>query len=191
MAQPVPTEEEVLRPLRADARRNREAVLKAARRVFSEQGRDAQIDDVARRAKLGVGTVYRHFPTKEALLLALAAERFDEVAAFARTALERDDAWEAFASVMWHAAELHARDRAFSEAIRDAKLQAGPNRAEAAALIGRLMERAKAQGTMRPEVGPGDVPVIMCGLASAIDFGEESWQRYLTVMLDGLRAGPR
>ena len=62
------------RPLRADARRNRERVLQAAREVFAEQGREAQMDDVARRAAVGVGTVYRHFPTKEALIDAIAGE---------------------------------------------------------------------------------------------------------------------
>ena len=68
-------------PLRADARRNREKVLKAARAVFAEQGRDAQMDDVARRAGVGVGTVYRHFPTKEALIEALMAEPFELITA--------------------------------------------------------------------------------------------------------------
>src|SRR3712207_2014312 len=67
------------RPLRADARRNRERILKAARAVFADDGIDAQMDDVAKRAKVGVGTVYRHFPTKEALRDALVRERFDEI----------------------------------------------------------------------------------------------------------------
>ena len=75
------------KPLRADARRNRERILKAARAVFADQGIDAQIDDVAKRAKVGVGTVYRHFPTKEALLDALVRERFEEIAQFAEEAL--------------------------------------------------------------------------------------------------------
>src|SRR5688572_27447561 len=149
MAQPpVPVAEVHARPLRADARRNRESILKAARRVFSEKGRDAQIDDVARRAKVGVGTVYRHFPTKAELLEALAGERFDEIAAFTRVALERDDAWAAYVEVMWHAGELHARDRAFSEAIRDANVELEPHRREARDLLGRLIEKAKAQGAM-------------------------------------------
>src|SRR5687768_10426070 len=76
----VPTE----RPLRADARRNRERVLEGARAVFAEHGRDAQMDDVAKRAGVGVGTVYRHFPTKEALVSALALSLFEQVLASAR-----------------------------------------------------------------------------------------------------------
>ena len=84
------------RPLRADARRNREKVLTAARDVFSEHGRDAQMDDVARRAGVGVGTVYRHFPTKEALIEALMVAAFEAIAAQAEAALEIEDPWEAF-----------------------------------------------------------------------------------------------
>src|ERR671929_931002 len=64
------------KPLRADARRNREKVLEAARAVFGEHGGEAQMDDVARRAEVGVGTVYRHFPTKDALLTALVHDTF-------------------------------------------------------------------------------------------------------------------
>ena len=84
-AKPKPADAE--RVLRADARRNRERVLAAAHDVFSEDGLDAQIDDIARRAKVGVGTVYRHFPNKDDLLAALAAERFEWMAERARAIL--------------------------------------------------------------------------------------------------------
>jgi AcrR family transcriptional regulator len=103
------------RPLRADARRNREKVLEAVRAVFSEQGRDAQMDDVARRAGVGVGTVYRHFPTKEALIEALMVSAFETIAAAAEAALEVEDPWEAFTSVLWQGAETMAGDRALSK----------------------------------------------------------------------------
>src|ERR1041384_5426357 len=93
------------RPLRADARRNREKVLQAARSVFSEHGRDAQMDDVARRAGVGVGTVYRHFPTKEALIEALMVAAFQTIADEAHRALDIEDPWEAFTSVLWRGAE--------------------------------------------------------------------------------------
>src|SRR5262245_34209751 len=97
---PPPTTAET-RPLPADARRNREAIVKAARKVFSTQGQDAQMDDIARRAKVGVGTVYRHFPTKEALLEELVRESFRELADMWLEALERPDPWDAFVDVMW------------------------------------------------------------------------------------------
>src|SRR6476660_4014192 len=89
-ASPAATE----RALRADARRNRAAVTKAAKKLFADQGLEAQIPDVAKAAKVGVGTVYRHFPTKDDLIAALAAERFERLAEKAREGIARDDAWE-------------------------------------------------------------------------------------------------
>ena len=80
--------------LRADARRNREAVIAAAKKLFADQGLDAQMPDVAKAAKVGVGTVYRHFPTKEDLIAALAGERFERLAEKAVERLEAEDAWE-------------------------------------------------------------------------------------------------
>src|SRR5690349_23270979 len=97
--------EPTVRPLRADARRNREKVLAAARVVFAEHGAEAQMDDVARRAKVGVGTVYRHFPTKEALLTALSQDTFARIAERARGLLDLEDPWEAFTTMMWDAGE--------------------------------------------------------------------------------------
>src|SRR3954454_10530708 len=82
------------RVLRADARRNRQAVIEAARKLFADQGLDAQMPDVAKAAKVGVGTVYRHFPTKHDLLAALVAERFERLAERAREDIEMEDAWE-------------------------------------------------------------------------------------------------
>src|SRR3954453_8921461 len=115
------------RPLRADARRNRERVVSAAGVVFSEQGRDAQMDDVAKRAGVGVGTVYRHFPTKEALIEALMVEAFRSLAVEAQRGLGIEDPWEAFATVLWHGAEVMSADRAMSEVFASI-----PNVAESA-----------------------------------------------------------
>src|SRR3982751_474552 len=92
----IPPEQQasVDRVLRADARRNREAVIAAAKDLFADEGLDAQMPDVAKAAKVGVGTVYRHFPTKEKLIAALVAERFERLAQKARECLELEDAWE-------------------------------------------------------------------------------------------------
>src|SRR3954453_18750875 len=106
--------ETVHRPLRADARRNRERVLAAARAVFAEHGREAQMDDVARSAGVGVGTVYRHFPTKEALVQALALDLFEGLVRGAREALTLEDPWEAFTHALWTGGNLLASDRAFT-----------------------------------------------------------------------------
>jgi AcrR family transcriptional regulator len=179
------------RPLRADARRNRERILKAARAVFADQGIDAQIDDVAKRAKVGVGTVYRHFPTKDVLLDALVRERFETIAGYAREALEREDAWEGFCELIWRSAEGNASDRAFCEIVAftdktDVVEQTGLH-----ASTSELIERAKAQGAMRPDASVTDVEIMMCGAGSvmrAMFTVPDVWRRYLTLMLDGLRA---
>ena len=98
------------KPLRADARRNRERIIAAARTVFAERGVEAQMDDVAREAGVGVGTVYRHFPHKEALLGELVAAKFRAFGDNAERALEVEDPWEAFAGLLRANAELCVRD---------------------------------------------------------------------------------
>jgi AcrR family transcriptional regulator len=186
--------EVVEKPLRADARRNRAKVLAAARAVFAEQGVDAQMDDVARRADVGVGTVYRHFPTKDALLGALAEELFDKLAAHAREMLELDDPWEAFQRTMWFSAEKTAGDRAFAEilgASRNALPTDCPGKTDLTATVATLMERAIEAGRMRPDAVIDDIPLLMCGIGSAAAMphsSPEAWRRHLGIVLDGLRA---
>jgi AcrR family transcriptional regulator len=179
------------KPLRADARRNRERIVKAARAVFADQGIDAQIDDVAKRAKVGVGTVYRHFPTKEALLEALVRERFEEIAGYGREALEREDAWEGFCELIWRAAERNAVDRAFCEVVAGTDCSRVVEETGLAGSTEELMRRAKAQGRMRADASAMDVEIMMCGAGSVmrtILTAPDVWRRYLTLMLDGLRA---
>jgi AcrR family transcriptional regulator len=181
------------RPLRADARRNREAILKAARKVFADRGTDAQMDDVAHRAKVGVGTVYRHFPTKDALLEELVRETFRQMAVWTAEALEAEDAWSAFVDVMWRGAELHAKDRALSEVVADAKRRIADEAAReygVTAAMGELMTRAQAAGQMRRDVGPEDLPPLFCSLGAVMHGFEDPsfWRRHLTLILDALRA---
>ena len=176
------------RPLRADARRNRERILKAARAVFSAAGRDAHLDDVARRAKVGVGTVYRHFPTKDALLEALAREQFDLLTQWAQEAEDAPDPWQAFHAMIWRGAELQASDRALMEAVAAFKPSVAQQAKELHASTERLMRRAQAQGEMRADATGEDVRLMMCGLGSVMQMSGDGWRRYLTVMLDGLRA---
>jgi len=182
------------RPLRADARRNREKVLTAARAVFSEHGRDAQIDDVARRAGVGVGTVYRHFPTKEALIEALMVAAFEAIAAQAEAALEVEDPWEAFASVLWKGAEIMSADRALSEvfaSIPGAMESAMPTVEGLTASMTKVIARAQEAGVLRPDLVVDDIPMVMCGIGSATKKDhrcERAWRRHLSIVLDGLRA---
>ncbi len=180
--------EELSRPLRADARRNRERILTAARAVFSAEGRDAHLEDVARRAKVGVGTVYRHFPTKEALLEALAREQFEIITQWAREAQDGPDAWEAFNGLIWRSAEHQASDRALMEAVAEFKPSVARQAEELQACMERLIRRAQAEGSMRPDATGEDVRLMMCGLGSVMQMADDGWRRYLTVMLDGLRA---
>jgi AcrR family transcriptional regulator len=182
------------RPLRADARRNREKVLGSARAVFSEHGREAQMDDVARRAGVGVGTVYRHFPTKEALIEALMVDSFQTIAAQARVALEIEDPWEAFASVLWRGAEIMAADRALSEvfaSLPGAMEQARPTIEGLQESMDEIMRRAKAAGRLREDAMLDDIPMLMCGIGSATKKEHRCsapWRRHLMIVLDGLRA---
>jgi AcrR family transcriptional regulator len=182
------------RPLRADARRNREKVLAAARAVFSEQGRDAQMDDVARRAGVGVGTVYRHFPTKEALIEVLMVAAFETIAAAADEALEVEDPWDAFASVLWRGAETMAGDRALSEvfaSIPGATEAVMPTVEGLTATVTRIIERAQAAGVLRDDLIVDDIPMVMCGIGSATKKEHrcpDAWRRHLSLVLDGMRA---
>jgi AcrR family transcriptional regulator len=182
------------KPLRADARRNREKVLAAARAVFAEQGVDAQMDDVARRADVGVGTVYRHFPTKEALLNALTDELFAVIAVHTRTLLTLDDPWEAFTRALWFGAEKTAGDRAFTEIMAAQQkwpARTCPGKEDLLITVGELMERCKAAGRMREDAMVEDIGLLMCGVGSASQMEHpvpEAWRRHLAIMLDGLRA---
>jgi AcrR family transcriptional regulator len=184
----------VPRPLRADARRNHERVLAAARVVFAEQGREAQMDDVARAAQVGVGTVYRHFPTKEALIAALATEAFERVLAKAKEALSVADPWEAFTSTLWAGAAIMAGDRALSELMADVPgsiVEGSTIDEELRATMSVLIERAQAAGTLRADLILDDIPMLMCGLGAATRKDHrvpDAWRRHLSIVIDGLRA---
>ena len=193
-AKPVRSAAGAERVLRADARRNRVAILEAARKRFAGDGLDAQIDEIARAAGVGVGTVYRHFPTKDDLVEALIADRFDRIAEWAREALDEDDAWEAFRRFMYRSAELQAHDRALSEAMasRPEKMRQSAIDSGVYALAEQLVARAQESGEMRADAVTDDVPTVICGLGRVTQAasGEStmSWERFLAIMLDGLRA---
>jgi AcrR family transcriptional regulator len=161
--------------------------------VFAEQGVDAQMDDVARRADVGVGTVYRHFPTKDALLNALSDELFAVVADHARDLLELDDPWEAFTQAMWFGGEKTAGDRAFSEILAASRPtpRTCPGKENLQVTVGEMMRRCIAAGRMRPDVVIEDIPLLMCGVGSASAMEHprpDAWRRHLGIVLDGLRA---
>jgi AcrR family transcriptional regulator len=153
------------------------------------------MDDVARGAGVGVGTVYRHFPTKDALIDAILEERFDRVASFAREALEEDDPWTGFVQFLTHVVELQAVDRGFKDLLA-ARLpeesaltsaRAGLDRA-----VRRLVARAQDAGALREDVSVGDVSVLMWATGRVVECSESvasgQWRRFLALVLDGWRA---
>jgi AcrR family transcriptional regulator len=185
------------RPLRADARRNREKVVAAAAAAFAETGLDAQVEEIARRAGVGVGTLYRHFPTKDALVAALAEEHFERLADTIEAALDEPagDGWETFAATIWRIADTVAADVAWCEIVGGhptAVQAASRERHRLAAATSALLARAQESGQMRADVTFVDISTIMCGfghIAAAQRAGAAlDWKRYLDIALDGLRA---
>lgn len=180
---------------RSDARRNREAIVAAARERFAEQGLECGMDEVARAADVGVGTVYRHFPNKEALIEALIEDRFERLAERTRRALAEQDAWEAFQRLMRWSAGLSAAERDLSGMLtqrpdRCALSAVSSGLAEATA---ELISRAQRQGKMRADVVVEDMPTLMCGIGGIVGAPAESipaqnWKRFLGLVLDGMRA---
>ena len=183
------------RPLRADARRNRERILAAAQTEYAESGGEAQMDAIAARAGVGVGTVYRHFPTKEALVAQLIRQRFEGFIASAHAALEVEDPWEAFAGLMRTNAEACAADAGTQHLFLSGGIELGPRLAQETGLIAlsqQLIDRGQAAGVIRPDFRATDIGMIMCGVASTMHNGapQWDWRRHLEFVLDGLRATP-
>ena len=178
------------RGLRADARRNRERVLAAARRAFAEQGYAVPLDEIAAAAGVGPGTVYRHFPTKEALFEAVSVANVQDLVADARTRAEAADPVRAFMGFLDLLAEqaLAKRDLpdAFAGAGADAMAAA---RSEMQDALGLLLTKAHEAGGVRRDVSVGDLIALLKGLLHAVrtDPDPDVRHRLLTVIRDGLR----
>jgi AcrR family transcriptional regulator len=184
----------VERVLRADARRNREAVIAAAKRLFADEGLDAQMPDVAKAAKVGVGTVYRHFPTKEDLIAALAAERFERLAENAREGIAAEYPWEGLCDFIRFSAQIQADDRGLCE-VMGSRPEVMADSAYAVGLdklCDRLVKRAQRSGDLRKDLDWEDIPMIACSLGR-ITPAEQGpavgrWPRLVEILIDGLRA---
>lgn len=182
---------ETPKPRRADARRNRERILEAARVVFAMQGNEAQMDDVARAAGVGVGTVYRHFPHKFALMGELVASKFRTFADNAEAALGVDDPWQAFAGLLRANAETCARDIGIQQALGrepGAWSAALPELERLRALTTALIARGQAAGVLRADLVVDDIPMLMCGLSATMAVPDYDWRRHLEMLLDAMRA---
>jgi AcrR family transcriptional regulator len=184
------------RPLRADARRNRERILQGARDVFARDGVDAQMDDVARHAGVGVGTVYRHFSTKDALMVELVRQKFRQLAATASQVLDHEgEPFSVFADMLRRTAEVCARDAAMQHALTGLGehiwIQAQPEQEALDAISAELMARAQRAGTMRLDVGPLDIAMLMSGVSSTMAHSVPGfdWRRHLELAIEMLRTG--
>ena len=183
------------RRLRADARRNRARMLDAARVVLQRDGLAAQMDAIAAEAGLGVGTLYRHFPTREALIDVLIAERMRELVASAESAADNVDPWTAVENLVWRFAAFEAEDRGIADILSDYRSRAmdTPDAPVAAFMdhLSAAVARAQSAGAMRADISAMDLLTAVCGLgkmvgpATASD--PEQWRRLVGVLLDGLR----
>ena len=190
---------ETERPLRADARRNREKIMASAAELFARLGTEAQMDQIAEHCGLGLGTLYRHFPTKEALLAAIIDRRFADLADLARAAEQIEDPGAAFETLLRGYLESAEGDAAFQFALlssgRAQQAGATVRKGEFRAVISRIIDRAIAAGAVRADLTAADFPLIVCGVMSTMYFkpggAEEDWRRHLALVLDGVRAASR
>ena len=186
--------DQTCRPLRRDAERNRQRILQAAREVFADRGLSASLDEIARHAEVGVGTVYRRFPDKQMLVDALFEDRIAEVVAAFERGIAHPDPWEGLASALETILAMQADDRGLRDLLlSDGGCCDGIDAAQRriAPLGARLLERAQADGSVRPDVIPSDLPLLQMALGSLIvstrDLDPELWRRFLALSLDGLR----
>jgi AcrR family transcriptional regulator len=183
------------RPLRRDAERNRRRILHAAADVFTQRGLDASLDDVAREAGVGVGTVYRRFPDKESLVAELFADRIDTMVAVAEQACAARDPWQGLVSYLEYATQSLATDQGLRQLMMFATYgrdRVAYAREQMRPVISKLVQRAQEAGELRADFSATDVPIIAFMLASAAEYTSpvqpDLWRRYLALIIDALRA---
>lgn len=181
------------RPLRSDAARNRESLIAAATAEFAAHGEEASIAEIARRAGIGKGTVFRHFPTKDHLLAAVLMDRMATLIGKGTELLKRNDAGPALLEFMMFAGEQ--RQHLDLSLLVTAAAMEAPEVAEAqahtVAVIAELTAKAAEQGAVREDVTGDDVMLLMCAPGHlASPFAEDRpdlWRRYMSLIFDGLR----
>ncbi len=185
-------------PLRRDAERNRRRILAATRKLIAERGLGVGYEEIAREAEVGVGTVYRRFPTRDGLFHELFHDRVDAVVEIAEEALAVADPWEGLCQFLWRDFELQSADRGLREFMlgqadsAELRQRAG-ERIEP--LVAALVERARAGGHLRTDVGQGDIEIILAMLGGLMDaslhVAPDLWRRYLAIVLAGIRREER
>jgi AcrR family transcriptional regulator len=181
--------------LRADAERNRRRIVDAAKAVFGEQGLDAPLDEVARRAGVGIATLYRRYPTREALVVTCFKERLDEYSAALDAALAAPDAWTGFCAFVERACEMQAADRAAQDLLtttfptaREVEAQRARGYEQFAELVGR----AQREGALRSDFVTEDFVLLLMANAGVVRAtrveAPEAWRRFVGLMIDAFRA---
>jgi len=179
---------------RRDAQRNHELLVAAAREVFAEQGVEASLEEIARRADLGIGTLYRHFPSRDALVEAIFERRIGDLVAVAQAAALEPDGWTALTRLLERTLELQADDRLLKDVLlryppRTGTLQGA--REELRALYERALERAREQGTLRDDLTFPDLALLIWSFGPLLEataaVSPNIWRRHLHWLLDGLR----
>jgi AcrR family transcriptional regulator len=186
------------RPLRADARRNREKIMASALELFASRGTEAQMEEIAAHCGLGMGTLYRHFPSKQALLTAMVSERFSGLAELGRAAERISDPGESFEALLRGYLEAAEGDASFQLALMgagDVEWQGvRQQKAEFSEIVSRIIGRAVAAGAVRDDLTPADFPLLARGVVSSMYFksaGSSDWRRHLEIILDGVRGAGR
>ncbi len=174
------------RPLRADAARNRARVLEAALEAFAAKGLSVPIDDIARLAGVGAGTVYRHFPAKEDLVLAVIADQMQRIIEGGYALLEAGEPGEALFTFLRAAVEWSATNRGLVDTLAASDVEVKPE-AQFLELLGELLRAAHAAGTVRNDVGVADVKALMVGLQAMQSYNDDATERLTEVVLDGMR----
>lgn len=182
------------RPLRADARRNRERLLEVAEAVFTEKGTGASTEEIARQAGVGIGTVFRHFPTKEALLAAVYARLLGRLGETARELADHPDPGAAFYDFVTLAVGHSSTKNAFADALTEAGVAVpetdDKDRPFLSDALETLLRRAQRAGAVRDDIGLGDLRAVLIGISRAVEHAPEAdgaSAHIAAVLLDGLR----
>jgi AcrR family transcriptional regulator len=184
--------------LRADARRNRERIVDAARIVFAEDGLGASLNEVARRAGVGLATLLRRFPTRDLLVAAALGDRMGDFAALVEIALQDPDPWHGFCGLVESVCALQAGDRGFTEVLTQAVPGGGQFEELRGVTYERMLElfdRAKATGKLRADFSPHDFPMLLMANAGVVTatagLAPTTSPRLLAYLLQAFRAdGP-
>lgn len=180
----------VQRPLRADARRNRERILVTAKSALGAEGADVQMESIAKQAGVGVGTLYRHFPTKHALLAEITRQWVLERIDNATTALGFGDPWMSVTSFLISSGEAMSRDAGLCEVFSEVATfdLCEEESAEYARLLGTIIARAHEAKVLRPDVSVEELQGLLYGLSHSIAIMSKQWQIFVDVLAAGLRA---